>query len=139
MPRKEGVVLQKELITEMHNMCDGAYAKYELEDFMKIFRKTMNKLLLEGKEVDIDNLVSFRQRVWENNSSNWTPVKNTTKVPLRKSCSVKAVISTQLKTAIREKNREKQMQEDHEDLAHLGLVTAEREDIESVAELQQLS
>ena len=63
MPRKEGVVLQKELITEMHNMCDGAYAKYELEDFMKIFRKTMSKLLLEGKEVDIDNLVSFRQRV----------------------------------------------------------------------------
>ena len=139
MARKEGVVNQKELINKMYDMAEGAYAKYELEDMIKIFRKTMFNLLLEGREIDIDNVVSFRQRPWKNNSGNWKPVKPTLKTPLRETIAVKAVVSSVLKNAIREKYRAQQEAVTIADLKELGLITRERKGIESVAELQQLS
>ena len=61
---KKAETPQKVLLDEMIRISDGAYLKYEFEDFFNILRQAIINKCLEGTPVGIESVVVFQPRVY---------------------------------------------------------------------------
>ena len=99
MPRYPNVKLQADVIDEMLVVADGSYLKYELEDAYVIFKQAILNMLQRGEVIDLDGLISFRHRLWENNDPEWLAGRGDCR---SSSCTLKVSIAPSLKKKFKE-------------------------------------
>ena len=108
---KKAETPQKVLLDEMVRISDGAYLKYEFEDFFNILRQAIINKCLEGTPVGIESVVVFQPRVY-----NSKPRKSNMldcMIPEGVSTTVKASITQAFKRNLKAEMKARKKQ--HED------------------------
>ena len=108
---KKAETPQKVLLDEMIRISDGAYLKYEFEDFFNILRQAIINKCLEGTPAGIESVVVFQPRVY-----NSKPRKSNMldcMIPEGVSTTVKASITQAFKRNLKAEMKARKKQ--HED------------------------